>query len=78
MQRAGVLELVQQNVAIAGIELVLQIIGLFAVAQQAGALPFYVGKIQQRAFVFDCLVVVQEGLAAKQAVGVEMVESSGL
>jgi len=75
LQRIGVLELVQQHMAVAAVELVLHGLGVLALLQQAAQLPFQIGEIHLLLLGFERLITLKEGDAAMQH---RLVEAIGL
>ena len=66
LQRIGVLELVQQHMAVTAVEFVLHGLGVFALLQQAAQLPFQIGEIHLLLLRLERLIAFQEGNTAMQ------------
>ena len=66
LQRIGILELVEQHVAVAAIELVLHRLGMFAALQQAAQLPLQVGEIHLLPVRLQCLITFEQSDAAME------------
>ena len=66
LQRVGVLEFVQQHVAVAAIQLVLHVLGAIALVEHAAHLPFQIGEIHLLLSQFQFLIMFQQRCAAMQ------------
>ena len=71
LQGIGVLKLVEQNVAIARIQLVLHIGGVVALGEQGARAVFDVGEVEHAARVLERLIMMQQVLAADQHIAIE-------
>ncbi len=71
LQRVGVLELVEQQVLVAGIQLHLERGRGLLVGEQAAGLPLGIGKIEAVALGLEVLVEIEQGEAGGEAPAVE-------
>ena len=77
LQRVGVLKFVEQDVAVAAVELVLHVLGVAGAVEQLVDAPFHIGEIHRPPLLLEALVSSQQSRAAAQAGAVEAVSSLG-